>query len=82
MSDPARPHWVFGLALVPAAGALWLAAAPGSGILELASSFVIAYLASLLLAAAVAGAALAAWECLAEMRDAMLDLLGFRRSRP
>ena len=85
MSDPARPHWVFALALIPAAAALWLITAPSpgsiSGLLELACLAVAAYLASLLFTMAAAGAMLGAWGCMLEIWDMAMDLLGLRRSR-
>lgn len=81
MSDLALWRWIFGLALVPAAGLMWLSRSlPNGGLADLALGFAIAYLGSLLFTALLAGVALAAYTHALEAWDFMLRLLGIRPS--
>ena len=73
-------RWVFGLALVPTAGWVWLwrDAYPDSGLLDLALSLIPAYLLSLLFAALMAWLVLAIFNRALDAWDFLRELLGFR----
>lgn len=80
MSDLTLWRWVFGLALLPAAGLAWLTRSlPSGGLLDTALALVTAYLGSLLFTAILAGAALHVRAGASQAWDFMLRLIGFRR---